>query len=358
MKIIQVCPRYYPDIGGVETHVKELSERLVQRGFEVEVVCTDPAGKHPKEQVIYGVAVKRFRALAPQSAYFFAPQIRTYLRKAEFDLIHAHNYHAFPAYFASFVNRGTFIFTPHYHGMGSTPLRNVLNTPYKLLGARIFKRADRVICVSEYEQALVMKNFKVAAEKIVVIPNGINLEELQEARPFEFDRDLILYVGRLEKYKNIHLVIQAMEFLPDCYFYIMGDGGYKRDLERLITNLQLGDRVKILSGVTDTDKYRWLKTCSLVINLSGIEAFGMTVLEALAAGKPVLVNGEGGLKEFAQNFAAVVPVRVPKPAERDTLKKLATAMEEQRGGKVNEDLSAYTWDSVVKRLEGEYCKVT
>jgi glycosyltransferase involved in cell wall biosynthesis/HEPN domain-containing protein len=358
MKIIQVCPRYYPDIGGVETHVKEISERLVQRGFEVEVVCTDRTGKHPKEQVINGVAVRRFRALAPHGAYFFAPQIGAYLRRAEFDIIHAHNYHAFPAYFASFVKRGTFIFTPHYHGMGSTPLRNVLNKPYKLLGARIFTRADKVICVSEYEKALVMKNFKVAAEETVVIPNGINLEELQEARPFEFDHDLILYVGRLEKYKNIHIAIRAMEFLPERHFYIIGDGGYKKDLERLITSLHLENRVKILSGVSDTDKYRWLKTCSLFINLSGIEAFGMTVLEALAVGKPVVVNGEGGLREFAQNFVGVVPVQVHKPADRGTLKKLAKIVEEKRGGQVNEDPSTYTWDSVVKRIEGEYCNVT
>ncbi len=44
MKIAQVCPRYYPDIGGVETHVQEISERLVKRGFEVDVVCTDTTG--------------------------------------------------------------------------------------------------------------------------------------------------------------------------------------------------------------------------------------------------------------------------------------------------------------------------
>ena len=75
MKIIQVCPRYYPDIGGVETDVKEMSERLVRKGFEVEVVCTDPSGKHPKEEFINGVEVRRFRSIAPYDAYFFAPQI-------------------------------------------------------------------------------------------------------------------------------------------------------------------------------------------------------------------------------------------------------------------------------------------
>ncbi|MDI6640295.1 MAG: glycosyltransferase, partial [Methanocellales archaeon] len=72
MKIAQVCPRYHPDIGGVETHVKEISERLVKRGFEVEVICTDPTGRLPKHEMINGVKVTRFRSIAPNDAFFFA----------------------------------------------------------------------------------------------------------------------------------------------------------------------------------------------------------------------------------------------------------------------------------------------
>lgn len=128
MKIIQVCPRYYPDIGGVETHVKEISERLVKRGFEVEVVTTDPSGKLSKDDEINGVEVRRFRSLAPYDAYFFAPQIYFYLKKANCDLIHAHSYHALPAFFAALAKRDrTFVFTSHYHGKGHTVLRNILH---------------------------------------------------------------------------------------------------------------------------------------------------------------------------------------------------------------------------------------
>ncbi len=123
MRIAQVCPRYSPYIGGVETHVEEISKRLVRMGHEVTVISTDPSGKLPKEEVIDGVKVLRFPAFAPGDAYYMSPSLRSYVKKAgEFDIVHAHGYHAFPAYFASFTKAPKFIFTPHYHGHGHTPL--------------------------------------------------------------------------------------------------------------------------------------------------------------------------------------------------------------------------------------------
>lgn len=80
MKIAQICPRYSPDIGGVETHVKEISERLVRAGHDVEVITTDPTGRLSKRETINGVKVIRFRSFAPGNAYYFAPQIYYYLK--------------------------------------------------------------------------------------------------------------------------------------------------------------------------------------------------------------------------------------------------------------------------------------
>jgi glycosyltransferase involved in cell wall biosynthesis len=114
LKIAQVCPRYHPDIGGVETHVREISDRLVKNGHEVEVITTDPTGKLRKSELINGVEVTRFRSLAPGDAYYLSPQIYPYLKKNAFDIIHAHSYHALPALFAALANPGSkLIFTPH-----------------------------------------------------------------------------------------------------------------------------------------------------------------------------------------------------------------------------------------------------
>jgi glycosyltransferase involved in cell wall biosynthesis len=352
MKIAQVCHRYYPNTGGIEKHVKEISERLAKKN-EVEVITADLSSNNFPFEIINGVEVRRFSSIAPKNAYFFSPQILFYLRERDFDIIHAHNYHAFPAYFASLIKQGRFIFTPHYHGIGSSAFRNFLIRPYKLLGSKIFRRADNIICVSEYEKELIRRNFKISEDKMVVIPNGIALKEIKEAKPFDFDGNLILYVGRLERYKNIHLVIKAMKYLPeDFYFYIGGIGSYEGKLRDLIHKLGLEGRVKLLGFVSDEDKYRWLKTCSLFVNLSSIEAFGMIVLEALAAGKPVIVNGEGGLKELSGKFEGVFPVCAKVSAE-----ELAGIMEERIGESVRADLGEYGWDNVAKKIEDVYLEI-
>ena len=178
MNIIQVCPRYFPDIGGVETHVQEISERLVRQGHQVEVVCTDPRGVHPRQDCINGVQVRRFRSFAPYDAYFIAPGMFHHIKTNDAEILHAHGYHAFPALFARMaVKEKRFIFTPHYHGKGHTPFRNMLLKFYDPLGRTIFKRADRIICVSGYEKNLIKKKFCIREEKFVVIPNGLNLSE-------------------------------------------------------------------------------------------------------------------------------------------------------------------------------------
>lgn len=347
MKIAQVCHRYYPNRGGVENHVKEISERLAAK-HDVEVICADGS----KEEKINGVRVRRFKAIAPNNAYFFAPQIFSYLKKSDFDVIHAHNYHAFPALLASLAKGNKkFVFTPHYHGVGSTALRDLLNKPYKLIGSGIFRRTDKIICVSNYEKEIVKRDFGISEEDIVVIPNGIDMQEIKKAKPFKFDGALILYIGRLEKYKNIHFVIEAMRYLPkDFYFYIGGEGRYERNLKNLIYKLDLEGRVRFLGYISDEEKYGWMKTCSLFVNLSSVEAFGMTVLEALAAGKPVIVNDKGGLKELAEKFDGVLPVCV----ERLSAGRLASIIKGAVGRAVSADVSEYDWERVVDKIEEIY----
>lgn len=178
---MQVSPRYFPDIGGVETHVKEISERLVARGFDVDVCTTYGCDGLPIEEVINGVRVRRFKSWAPNNAYFFSSSLKLYLTKHSnmYDIVHAHNFQALPALYASQAVSKKFVFTPHYHGTGHSFLRNLLFRPYRYIGKSIFEKADRIICVSEYEKKLILKTIHVNENKISVIPNGVNLEEFK-----------------------------------------------------------------------------------------------------------------------------------------------------------------------------------
>ncbi len=297
MRIAQVCPRYSPYIGGVETHVGELSRRLVRRGHEVTVLSTDPSGKLPKSEAIDGVRAMRFPAFAPGDAYYLSPSLGSYIKKAGFDVVHAHGYHAFPAYLALATPAPRFVFTPHYHGHGHTPFRDLLLKPYAILGRRIFERAGRIICVSEFEKGLVCRDFKCDG-KAVVVPNGVNKAEFRGLEPYPKGLKLILYVGRLEEYKGVQYAIRALPFLPWHRLGVIGKGPYKDALVKEAVAAGVKDKVAFMAEQSREELLRWYATADVFVMLSRFEAYGITVAEALTAGVPCIVANGSALSEF------------------------------------------------------------
>lgn len=340
MRIAQVCPRYSPYIGGVETHVEELSKRLVRMGHEVTVISTDPSGRLPKSETIDGVSILRFPAFAPGDAYYLSMGLRSYMKKAKFDVVHAHGYHAFPALFAASSNTPKFIFTPHYHGRGHTPLRNLLLKPYANLGKRIFERADRVICVSEFEKSLVCRDFDCGG-KAVVIPNGVNKAEFKGPEPFPKGLKVILYVGRLEEYKGVQYAIRAMPYLPFYRLLIIGKGPYEEVLVSEAVKAGVKDKVGFMAGQSRADLLRWYATADVFVMLSTAEAYGITVAEALTAGVPCIVANGSALTEFVGDSCKGVDV----PIAGEKLAEYVTA------ARFNEmPRNVLDWDEVVERV--------
>jgi len=306
MKIAQVCPRYYPYIGGVETHIKEISERLVKMGYEVEVLTTDPKGELLREEVINGVMVRRFKSWAPSESYYFSRALKRYLleNSQNYDVVHAHSYHAFPAlYAAQAKGENKLVFTPHFHGKGHTFFRSLLHIPYKYVAKNIFEKADKVICVSNHEKALVMKKFSVDAKKVEVIPNGIDPKEFEGLkRERESSCKTILYVGRLEKYKGIDYLIKALPKLDkDFCLEIVGKGPYKHSLLKLANRLGVMDRVRFYQDLPRKELLQKYADADLFVLLSKHEAFGISVAEALASGTPCIVANTSALMEWVDN---------------------------------------------------------
>lgn len=297
MKIIQVCQKYYPNIGGVETHVKEISERLVKKGHEVEVVCTDPTGKLREHDIINGVKITRLGSIAYNDAFFFSPQIYFYVKSRPYDCIHIHNYHAFPALFAALAC-SNFIFTPHYHGGSYSKVRNLLHKPYKFLGDFIFRKARKIITVSRFEKRLLKKHFSIKDHRLVYIPNGLNTEEFKNIEPIKRDHKTILYVGRLEKYKGAQHIIRALPMLGEYRLEIIGKGPYESNLHTLANKMEVSARIDWLSDLDRGELLQHYKSADVFINLSRFESYGITVAESLTCGTPCIVAAGGALEEF------------------------------------------------------------
>jgi len=343
MKILQVCPKYFPSIGGVEEHVKNISERLAQE-HQVTVFACDPSGRLPREERINGVLVRRFKSFSPSDAYHVSLEMARELKKAEFDVVHGHSYHALPLYFCRNARAKQFVVTPYYHGHGHTPLRDFFLKLYKLWGRKVFDRADRIIALSEYEKKLLSNDFAIREGKITVIPSGIDLSEFGSLDAIPRQVKTILYVGRLEEYKGVHDIIQTLPLLDnDFRLEIVGKGPYKARLVRLIGELGLNNRVRFYQDLPRRGLLQMYASAGVFVLLSWFESFSIVVAEALAAKTPCIVANTSALSEWVDNkncFGIDQPVNTSRLAELIT----------RTAGKRVSEVKLWDWDEVTQHI--------
>ena len=351
MRILQVTTRYPPHTGGVETHVAELAEGLVDRGHEVTVLTADArSADAPRRERRDGVRVVRHRGVAPGGAFHVAPGIVKSVRESDADVVHAHNYHSLPLFFATLGNeRGPelpLVATPHYHGTSASGFRDRLLSVYRPLGGWALGRADSVVAVSDWERQQLRRDFGVDAREI---PNGLDVGRFSDATPASRDRPYLLSVGRLEAYKGVQHVIRSLSELPDYDLVVAGSGPYADDLQRVARDAGVADRVDFRGYVADEDLPGLYAGAAGFVTLSGFEAYGMTVAEALAAGTPCVVREAGALVDWVERDDVV---GVADGDEREP-RAVADAVRKAVGRDApSEPLP--TWEDVVEDVEAVY----
>ena len=341
MRILQVSQMYPPFFGGLEEHVRNVSEHLAI-DHDVTVITTDPSGRLPKEETINGVLVRRFNGFAPQNSYYVSLGMLLELRKAAYDIVHAYNYHAFPAFFSRYATRERLIVTPFYHGHGSSMLRDHLLKVYKPLGKKIFQEADKVIALSKHEKSLLIEDFEMVDEEITVIPSGINMTEFSKLEKTNKKSKVILYVGRLEEYKGVQHILQALPMLDEeVRLEIVGSGPYKKSLANLVEQLGIEERIKFYQGLPRDELLRRYVSADLLVMLSKYESFAIVIAEALAAKTPCLVANTSALSEWIDNencFGIDYPINIDR---------LASSVNEIIGRQVSR-VELWDWGKVAK----------
>ena len=344
MRILFVTHRYPPHTGGVETHVREIATRLVDRGHDITVFSADAGPDVESRTVDDGVRVRRFRSASPDGAFHIAPQMALAVRRADADVVHAHNYHSFPLFFAALgVTDERFVVTTHYHGASASGLRDVLLSFYRPLGRWGVRQADEVIAVSEWERERLREDFGVDA---TVVPNGLDVERFAEAEPEERERPYLLCVGRLEEYKGVQHVIRALSELPEYDLVVAGSGPFREELERVAREEGVSDRVQFLGYVDDKRLPGLYAGAEVYVTLSEFEAYGMTVAEALAAGTPCVVQEAGALENWAEHEAvSIVP--------NSSLSCVVTALRNNMYKSISRD-TALSWHEIANQTNRMY----
>jgi glycogen synthase len=353
LRILMVTPRYFPDMGGVETHVSEVARRLAYTGTDVTILTTDRTGRLPAREQIDGVSIRRVRAWPAQRDYYFAPAISRVVAEGSWDMVHCQSYHTLVAPLAMLAaGRAGIPYVVTFHGGGhSSRLRNMLRGGQWALLRPLLARATRLIAIAKFEIGLYSRRLRLPSNRFVFIPNGADLAPAPQLPQAPADGTLIVSVGRLERYKGHHHAIAALpEVLkqqPDARLRIVGGGPYEGDLCRLARNLGVADRVAI-GPIPPTDRQGMaalLGRAALVALLSDYETHPIAALEALALGRPVLVTHTSGLGELAdRGHARSVPLG-SSPAQ------IASAMLEQlRRPLAPASIELPSWDDCATQL--------
>lgn len=315
-----VSARYFPFMGGIETHIHEVGTRLAAREHAVTVLTTDPTGRYPAEEDVGGMHVSRVRAWPARRDWYFAPTIYRRMMQGGWDLVHIQGYHTLVtplALVAAIRKRVPFVVTFHSGGHSSR-LRQAMRGFQRALLRPLISRARQLIAVSQFEADFFSSRMRLPRRRFAVVPNGARAVLSGRRRLREKSR-LVISVGRLERYKGHHRAIAAfpdlLRLLPDARLLILGEGPYEPQLRALVRKLELDDRT-IIASIPPQERERMadcLATAGLVVLLSEYEAHPVAVMEALSLGRRVLVSDTSGLRELAEKgLCRAVPLNASR----------------------------------------------
>jgi glycosyltransferase involved in cell wall biosynthesis len=320
LRILVVSKFYPPVIGGVEITVKELCEQYVKQGHDATAVVMTKGDL--LEERINGVRVLRFpldRLFRGSFNRGVVSFMRRELDESHYDIVHIHNFHillSFQSALMCSLRSIPYVFSPHYHGKGHTPVRDMFFQLYKKMGVIGLHKAEAVTCASEFERRKLLKDFPELERRAVVISPGISPRKvIERAR----EPDSLLYVGRLMGYKGLDHTLQAMKVMRErnrrVRLRVVGTGPAEKELRDLVSELDLGDQVSFLGELGEDALANEYARASCLVLLSSAEAYGLVVAEALASGTPCIVANSAALTEFTSEPGCIGVSWPPNPEE-------------------------------------------
>jgi glycosyltransferase involved in cell wall biosynthesis len=335
LRVLMVAARYLPDMGGIETHVDEVSRRLAKTGeFEITVLATDRTRSRPRHEVVEGVTVLRVPAWPRSHDYYLAPDVaRVVGQRGRWDIVHCQGIHT-PVPILGMLAAGR-VGAPYmvtFHTGGHTLAhRNALRSLQWRAVGPLLRRAAALVAVSPFEASILAEQAHLGSRPISVIRNGGTLPP--PAPGTQVIPGRIVSCGRLERYKGHQRVIEALPDIiagnPDGHLVIIGRGPYEAELRSCAEQHGVSDRVTIrhLPPADREAMATAMAEASVIAALSDYEAHPVAVMEALSVGRPVVGYDIAGIGDLVAEklVRGVIPGAPPATVAEQLLETMAAA---------------------------------
>ncbi|MBN2463319.1 MAG: glycosyltransferase [Dehalococcoidia bacterium] len=382
MKILQVCSIFPPQpeefASGVTQVAYHISKELIKRGHTVEVWAANTLDMKTRIDTspvtVDGIEVRYFSYIARYYTFFLTPSLfkEARCRISEFDVVHIHDFRTFGGAVVSHYARKRSI--PYVVQVGGSLPRLMALKRLKMVydavcGNKLLRNAIMVVAVTKAEVEQ-YKAMGVCKDRIALIPNGIDLSEFRDLpergqfrKKYGLDSNekLVLYVGRIHKIKSPDLLVEAFARLAknryNAKLAIVGpDDGYLQTVKKLVEEQGIEEKVLFTGPLYGQEKLEAYVDANVYVLPSSYEIFGITVIEALACGIPVIVTDDCGLADVLDGQAGLVV-----PHERDALCDAIASIlvDEERGEQFGETgrllvLEKYNWQKTAERIEETY----
>jgi glycosyltransferase involved in cell wall biosynthesis len=341
MKILQVIPSYWPatQFGGTIFSSHNLNKALVRRGVDLTVYTTH-VGLEVKvavdtETIVDGVKVryfgfnKFFESFGPTGWQFSMPLTHALNENVkDFDIVYIVSVWNYPTTIAAQICRRIgkpYIMSPHGvlypYTMRKKSWKKWL---YYHLFIKTNLRSASAVHYTTKDEARQCHPFLGLNNRPVVVPNGIDLQEfsalppkgdLVKRFPVLRDKKVVLFLGRINWKKGLDILISAFARIArentDVHLLIVGNDeeGYRKKVEQWISGSGITDKVTFAGSLGGADRLRAYSGSDIFVLPSYSENFGMTVVEAMACGLPVVISDQVGLYEEVKDSGSGIVVK-------------------------------------------------
>lgn len=376
MRILITSDIFPPDVGGPATYVPTIADELEQRGHEVTVVTYSLADSHPRD-AHYRFQLVRV-SVAPPLWRRIPRTMRAIVASGrQADVIYANGL-ATETVLANLVLRKPVLAKvvgdlawerSRDKGWIADDFEAFQRERYspKVEGMRwrrdfTYRRMQQIIVPSKYLREIVTAHWGLSAERIRVIYNSFEAPVL-EASPIELDLPVehtIVTVCRLTGWKGVNGLIEVLSDLPDTGLVVVGDGPLRNDLVAQAQEFNVRERVRFVGMVPKEQVAAYMKACDVFVLNSNYEGLPHVLLEAMAAGLPVIATHVGGVPEVIAH--QVNGLLIP-PGDSNALKEALLRLRRDPAGmrgmveRSKETLASFSLQTMLQRTEAVITEV-